>query len=237
MKLVKEISVFFPAYNEAENIQATLSKANKVLKSVAEKFEIIVIDDGSRDATADVVKNLMSSVNNLRLVTHVTNQGYGAALKTGIKQSKFKLICYTDSDGQFDFSEIEKFIAKIQDGADMVIGFRVNRTDTLYRRVMARLLKLAGTILFSLNVKDVDCGFKIFRRRIMENIGTLTTSSAITETELVARTKREGYKIQQVGVKHHSRTDGEQTGGKPSIVIKAALEGLKLWMSLTFSKS
>ena len=114
----------------------------------------------------------------------------------------------------------------------MVIGYRIRRTDTLYRRFMAQVLHLVGIILFGINVKDVDCGFKLFKKVILEKIGPLKTASAITETELITRTKKAGFRIKEVGVKHHSRPGGEQTGGKPSVVLKAALEGLRLWLSL-----
>jgi len=232
MKPLKEISVFFPAFNEVDNIGSTVLNAHKVLEGLAERWEIIVVDDGSTDATGAAVKKLTKKIRGLRLVTHTPNRGYGAALKTGIQESQFELICYTDSDGQFDFTQIHQFVKELKQGADMVIGFRIQRTDNLYRRLMANVLRVVGIVLFGINVRDVDCGFKLFKRKVVDTIGTLKTSSAITETELVTRAHRAGFKIEEVGVRHHSRPGGEQTGGKPSIIVKAALEGIKLSLTL-----
>lgn len=229
---LRELSVFFPAYNEEDNIGTTIRNTEKELKHCALKWEIIVVDDGSKDNTAAVVRQRIKKNQHLRLVQHAPNQGYGAAVKTGLSEAKYQYICYTDSDGQFDFKEIYSFIAAIHQGADMVIGYRIKRTDNLYRRLMAQVLHFVGIILFGINVKDVDCGFKLFKKEILEKIGPLKTASAITETELVARTKQAGFKIVEIGVRHHSRPGGEQTGGKPSVVFKAALEGVRLWAAL-----
>lgn len=228
MKKVPRLSVFFPAYNEAENIETIVKTALKILRKAAKKFEIIVVDDGSTDATKLKVEDLAEKNKEVRLICHPKNLGYGAALRTGMYASRFPLICYTDSDGQFDFREIKKFLSKIK-SADLVLGFRIKRTDKLYRRILAKILWLADWVLFGLDVEDVDCGFKLFKKEVLEKIGLLKTSSAITETEFVVRAKRAGFKIAQVGVRHHSRQEGKQTGGKIKVILKAAVEGIKLW--------
>ena len=229
------ISVFFPAYNEAENIEKVVKQAHQVLKKEASRFEIIVVNDGSKDQTGPKVEKLTKKIRELRLINHSKNLGYGAALKTGIYASRFSLICYTDSDGQFDFRELKKFLPKIED-ADLVLGYRIKRTDKLYRKILAKILWLADWVLFDLNVKDVDCGFKLFKKEVVERIGKLKTQSAITETEFVVRAKRAGFKIDQVGVHHHSRAQGEQTGAKLKVIAKAAIEGTKLWWLLLKEK-
>ena len=231
MKKVSQLSVFFPAYNEEKNIKETVLKALAILKEIAEKWEIVVVDDGSTDDTAKIVKKLSSNNENIHLISHRKNKGYGGVIKTGIYSCKYDLICYTDSDGQFNFEEIDKFLDKINEN-DLVIGYRLTRSDDLYRRILTRILWLADYILFGLNVKDVDCGFKLFKKNIIGEIGKLKTESAITETEFVVRVKRAGLKIGQVGVKHHLRKDGKQTGGKLKVISKAAIEGLKLWRLL-----
>ncbi len=236
MKLLKEISVFFPAYNEEENIAKTVASSVKILEKIAHKYEVIVVDDGSKDKTAQIVKDLIKSNPCIRLVTHNPNQGYGAAIKTGLTESRYDVVCYTDSDGQFDFEEIYNFIELLKVGNDMVIGYRSKRTDNYYRRLMAKILHFVGIILFKINVKDVDCGFKLFKRSILDKIGPLRTSSAITETEFVTRVHHAGFKIAEVGVQHYSRAVGEQTGGKPSVILKAAKEGIKLWWLLLQEK-
>lgn len=228
MKKVSQLSVFFPAYNEEENIKNTIVQAVKVLKEIAGKWEVIVVNDGSTDKTAEIVKQLAKKDKRIRLITHKINKGYGGAIKTGIFNSRYPLICYMDSDGQFDFKEIKKFLAKIKK-ADLVLGYRKKRTDSLYRRILAKTLWLANWVLFGLKVKDVDCGFKLFKKEVVDKIGKLVTESAITETEFVVRAKKAGFKIVQVGVRHNPRIDGEQTGGKLKVILKAAIEGLKLW--------
>jgi len=231
MKKVSQLSVFFPAYNEEDNIKATVLNAKKVLQQVAREWEIVVVDDGSKDKTREIVFNLSKKDHRIRLVAHQKNRGYGGALKTGIYNCKYKLIAFTDSDGQFNFSEVKKFLPKLKKN-DLVIGFRKKRTDSFYRRLMARALWLADLILFGLNVRDVDCGFKVFKKEVREKIGKLVTESAITETEFVVRAKKAGFKIAEVGVTHNVRTEGIQTGGKFSVIFKAGIEGLKLWLIL-----
>lgn len=233
MKKISQISVFFPAYNEAKNIEKTVQETLKVLKKIAKEFEIIVVDDGSKDETGLKVKRLAKKFSELRLINHPKNLGYGAALKTGMYASRFPLVCYTDSDGQFDFKEIIKFLPKIKK-SDLVLGYRTKRTDKFYRQILAKILWLADWILFGLDVRDIDCGFKLFKREVIEKIGMLKTTSAITETEFVVRAKKAGFKIDQVGVCHYSRQEGKQTGGKLKVILKAALEGLKLWWILFF---
>jgi glycosyltransferase involved in cell wall biosynthesis len=226
MTKVLNLSVFFPAYNEEDNIKATVLKAIPVLNQVAKKWEILVIDDGSQDKTGQIVKELGKKYKNVKLIKHQKNKGYGAALKTGLYNVKYDLIAFTDSDGQFDFREIKKFIPKLKK-ADLVIGYRKKRTDNYLRRFFAFLLRTWNIVLFGLNVKDVDCGFKVFKKKVINTIGRLKTESAITETEFIVRSKVNNFKIKEVGVNHHSRKKGEQTGGKLKIISKALIESLK----------
>lgn len=231
MKKIPQISVFFPAFNEEKNISATVLEAVSVLSKLAQIWEIIVIDDGSQDKTGLIVKELAKKYKRIRLTRHKHNKGYGAAIKTGLKSCRYNLIAHMDSDGQFSFSEIEKLLAKL-DKADLVLGYRKKRTDSFYRRLLQKILWISDWVLFGLNVKDVDCGFKLFKKEVVDKIGPLITQSAITETEFVVRAKRAGFKISQVGLTHHLRFDGQQTGGKIKVISKAAWEGIKLWLDL-----
>jgi len=235
MKKVSELSVFFPAYNEAENIKNTVLEAIKVLNETAQQWEIIVVNDGSKDNTIAVVNNLIKTNKKIRLVSHQTNKGYGAAIKTGLASARYKLIAHMDSDGQFTFAEIVKFLEKINQ-ADLVLGYRFKRIDSLYRRILQKILWLADWILFGLKVKDIDCGFKLFKKEVVEKIGKLVTESAITETEFVVRCQKAGFKIIEVRVDHHPRLDGVQTGGKLKVILKAGIEGLYLWWILTIKE-
>ncbi len=223
---IPEISVFFPAYNEEENIKSTVLKAVETLKVLALKWEILVVDDGSTDKTSQIVRELSKRQKNIRLIVHQQNKGYGGAFKTGMYGCRYNLIAFTDSDGQFDFKEIRKFIPKLKTH-DLVIGYRKKRADNRMRRFVANLLRVWNFIFFGLWVKDVDCGFKVFKKKILRDIGKLSTESAITETEFVVRSKVFGFKIAQVGVEHYSREKGEQTGGKFKVIAKALFESIK----------
>lgn len=230
-----KLSVFLPAYNEGDNIEKTVLQINQVLKNIADDWEILIINDGSKDNTGAIVKNIIRQNRHIRLITHIKNKGYGAAIKTGLYNVRFPWVVQMDSDGQFDFGEIKNMLEK-KDKADLIIGYRLRRTDSRYRRFMAKILWLADFILFGLNLKDIDCGFKLFKKEIIDKISHLTTESAITVTEFMVRAKRAGFRIVQVGVHHYSRKKGEQTGGKLVIIFKAALQGIMLWFLLLKEK-
>lgn len=235
MTKISELSVFLPAFNEEKNIQNTVLEVVKVLKEVASKWEIIVINDGSVDDTGKIVGDLTQKDNRIRLINHAQNFGYGAAIKTGLKNCRYKIICHMDSDGQFSFAAIKRFIPYLNH-FDLVLGFRKKRIDSLYRRILQRILWIVDYLLFDLNVKDVDCGFKVFKKEVVKKIGNLQTASAITETEFVVKAIRAGFKFVEIGVDHHPRLDGAQTGGKLKVVYKAAKEGLWLWWLMTFKE-
>jgi glycosyltransferase involved in cell wall biosynthesis len=227
--MIKSLSVFFPAYNEAKNIADTINKADKVIKSLKIKqYEIIVIDDGSSDNTAKVVKELIKKNRKIKLIQHQKNRGYGGALKTGFEKAQFDWIVFTDSDGQFDFQEFKKFL-RHSNKYSVIVGYRKKRHDSKFRHLLAKMLHIWDLVLFGLNLKDVDCGFKLIKKSVIDQVFPLVTESAITETELMAKIHRTGYPIKQIGVTHHSRADGEQTGGKFKVIFKAGIESLKLF--------
>jgi len=226
-KKLPEISLFLPAYNEAENIQKTISDADKVLKKLAQKYEILVIDDGSKDETGTIVKKMMKKNKNIRLITHNPNKGYGGAFKSGLYGSKYDLVSFIDSDGQFDYSELTKFIPLI-DNHDLVIGYRIKRQDNFLRVLNANIWKLWVWLLFGLWVKDIDCAFKVIKKPVIDSID-LVTESALTSAEFLIRTKQAGFKLAEVGVHHYPRAAGEQTGANPKVIIKAFAQSLRLW--------
>lgn len=236
MNKVRELSVFFPAFNEEDNIQNTVNQAIEVLNKIANKWEMIVVNDGSRDNTGGVVNKLAKNNKRIRLISHRLNKGYGAAIKTGLNNCRYDLIAHMDSDGQFSFADIELLLEHIHH-ADLVLGFRKQRIDSYYRRILQKILWLADWFLFGLKVKDVDCGFKLFKKEVVDKIGPLITESAITETEFVVRAQKKGFIIKEVGLQHHPRLDGAQTGGKLKVIARAAKEGLWLWWKMTLEKS
>jgi glycosyltransferase involved in cell wall biosynthesis len=231
-KLIKEISVFFPAYNEEANIKDTVGKAIQVLDGIAEKYEIIIVNDGSSDETGEVSAELAKKNKNIKVLTHSQNKGYGEALKTGFYNAKYNWIATVDSDGQFDFSEITKLIEK-SENADIVIGFRIDRKDPLLRKIYGFVWTLLANLLLGVNVRDVDCSFKLVKKEVIQKIPKLeSTRGAMISPELLAKAKYQGYKISEVGVHHYSRKEGKQTGASIKVIIKSFLDLFKLWNKL-----
>jgi len=225
------LSIFMPAYNEEGNIATTIIDAGKAAKLIARDYEIIVVDDGSRDRTAEVVKELGKNDSHIRLITHRQNRGYGAAVKTGMKACTKSWIFFTDSDGQFHYDELQNFAAGRSD-ADLVIGYRKKRMDPFHRIFVAQvLLKLWNFFLFGLTVRDVDCAFKLFTREVRDAVH-LDTESAITVTEFIVKAKALGFSLIQLPVHHYSRKFGHQTGGNWRVILRAARESFTLYKQL-----
>jgi len=234
MNKFDELSIFFPFWNEEENLETVVSKAIPVAQKVADKWEIIMIDDGSSDKTLEKMQRLSAKDNRLITVSHVSNRGYGAALKSGLMQAKYKYIVFNDGDGQFDFSEIDKFIPKIEN-ADIVIGFRKKRLDHPFRHLLMNLLKIWDFIFFGFRFKDIDCGFKLFRKEAIAKILPLRSEGAMITTEILAKAKKAHLKIVEVEVHHYPRIYGDQSGGNLRVILRAIKESLILWKELNFN--
>lgn len=228
-----ELSIFFPFWNEEKNIVAVVTAAMIVARTVAEKWEIIIIDDGSEDKTLTLAKKLESEHRNIRVISHHPNRGYGAALKEGFSSARYDYVIFTDGDGQFDFSEITKFIDSIKT-ADIVIGFRKKRRDAnlMKRLILMNLLKIWDLILFRFHFKDIDCGFKMFTRKALNEIMPLRSEGAMITTEILAKAKKRKLRIKEVGVEHYPRQFGDQSGANIPVIIRAVLESLILWWEI-----
>jgi glycosyltransferase involved in cell wall biosynthesis len=221
------LSIFFPAYNEEGNITTTIIDARNAAKQVSKEYEIIVVNDGSTDRTEEIVKEMQKFDQNIRIISHKKNKGYGAAVKTGLASCKKDWIFFTDSDGQFHYDELQKFVDHTG-GSDLIIGYRRKRMDPFHRVFVAQvLLKIWNFLLFGLTVRDVDCAYKLFKKEVRDSI-KLETESAITVTELLVKAKSLGYRIIQLPVNHYPRKFGEQTGGNWRVIAKAAKESFKL---------
>lgn len=220
-----------PAYNEEGNIATTIIDARKAAQSVALNYEIIVVDDGSRDRTAEIVLELAKRDTKIKLVSHRRNRGYGAAVKTGLKACRHDWIFFTDSDGQFHYDELDRFVEASSDDR-LVMGYRRKRMDPFHRVFVAKvLLKIWNFVLFGLTVRDVDCAYKLFPRRLLSQV-KLDTESAITVTELIVKAKQAGYKLVQLPVSHYPRKFGTQTGGNWRVIVRAAKESFVLYRQL-----
>ncbi|MCD6225720.1 glycosyltransferase family 2 protein [bacterium] len=236
--LLPELSVFFPAYNEEKNIKETVLKAIPILKEITPRWEIIVIDDGSKDKTGEVVKRLIKRFPryDIKLITHTPNRGYGAALKSGFYNSRYQWITFTDSDGQFDFHDIRKLIAKQKEtNADLVIGYYLGRKVPFYRIWGSRVWQLAVWLLFGLKVRDIDCGFKLIKKEVIDTIPRLQSERGpFISSEFLIYAKRAGFKIVEEGVSHFPRRRGQATGSSFKVVLSGLKDLVAFWFKLHF---
>jgi len=223
------LSMFFPAYNEEKNIKGLLDEALKVLPKLVRDFEIIVINDGSRDNTADIVKSYLKQDSRIRLVNHHVNRGYGAAVWSGFKAAKGNIISFSDSDRQFRLSELKQFLPKLKK-YDVVVGYRNPRRDPFVRKLNAQGWKLLQFLFFGLRIKDVDCAFKVFRREALQGI-KVKSRGAMLSAELLIELKRKGCTIYQQPVTHYPRKAGSSTGAKLSVITRAFSEFWRVYLS------
>lgn len=231
MKQLSSLSIFFPFWNEEKNIEKVVTSAIPVAKQLANKWEILIIDDGSSDHTVDIARDLARKDSHIRVIAHKMNRGYGAALKSGLTESRYDYVIFTDGDGQFDFSEAGKFAEKI-DTADIVIGNRKKRLDHPFRHLLMNLLKIWDFIFFGFYFKDIDCGFKMFRKTAITVILPLKSEGAMITTEILAKARKQKLKIVQVGVHHYPRKFGDQSGGNLRVILRAIRESFALWKEL-----
>lgn len=227
------ISLVLPAYNEADNIEPMVAEATPALEANADDHEIVVVDDGSADATAEVTRRVMETYPRVRLVQHEVNQGFGAAVFTGFTSATKDWIFYTDADRQFVLSELEKFAPYMAE-ADLIAGYRAPRRDPFLRVFYGKGWSALCTLLFGYTVRDVDCGFKLFRREIIQQLAPQIESRGATfSIEWLVRAKRAGYRFVELPVSHRPRVAGSQTGANINVVVRAFRElvrfRLQLW--------
>ena len=236
---VAELSFFFPAHNEEANLEALVDEALGALPAIAEKFEIIAVDDGSRDRTPAIADDLAARHPDLfRVVHHPVNLGYGAALRSGFQAARFGLVAFIDGDRQFKVADVGRLTARIveADAPDVVLGYRLKRADPLIRRWYARIYRLSNRIFFGVRVKDIDCACKLFKR---ESLATIRVASggAFFTAELLIKLRYEGHKLAEVGVPHYARIAGSPTGAKPSVVFRAVRDFWSLRFRLWFRRN
>jgi glycosyltransferase involved in cell wall biosynthesis len=233
---VAELSFFFPAHNEEANLQALVDEALAALPAIADKFEIIAVDDGSRDQTPAMADALAAKYPDVfRVVHHPTNYGYGAALRSGFRASRFGLVAFIDGDRQFKVADVGRLTQRIvaADAPDVVLGYRLKRADPLIRRWYARIYRLSNRIFFGVRVRDIDCACKLFRRESLVPI-RVASGGAFFTAELLIKLRYAGKSMAEVGVPHYPRTAGSPTGAKPSVVFRAVRDFWSLRLRLWF---
>jgi glycosyltransferase involved in cell wall biosynthesis len=224
------LSIVLPAFNEEDNIKESVARATEVAERLCADHEVIVVDDGSRDHTADVVRELAAGDRRVRLVPHGVNRGYGEALRSGFLAARKELVFFTDADNQFDLDELEAFLPWI-DRVDVVAGYRLNRQDPFMRRLNAKAWNLMVRVLFHVPVRDIDCAFKLFRREVLEELH-IESVGAMVNTELMVKVGRSGKAVVELGVTHYPRTAGEARGAHPRVIAKALFELSRMYRKL-----
>ncbi len=216
------LSIVLPAYDEEANIVTAVRRATDVAGRLCAEHEVIVVDDGSSDATAALVRELAAADPRVRLVQHPRNRGYGDALKSGFEAARMELVFFTDADNQFDLEELAHFLP-LAERVDVVAGYRVNRCDPFSRRLNAKAWNYLVRALFYVPVRDIDCAFKLFRRSVFEGL-QLESVGAMVNTELMVKLGRSGYSVVEVGVTHLPRTAGTARGAHPRVIVTALRE-------------
>ena len=229
------ISVFFPAYNDAGTIASMVVSARMAVRELTDDFEIVVVNDGSRDHTADVLAELERIIPELRVVQHEKNQGYGGALRTGFASAAKELVFYTDGDAQYDPREVKALVDVMDDGVDFVNGYKIGRSDPLHRIIIGRLYHWTVRIAFGLQLRDVDCDFRLFRKSIFDRV-ELTKSSGVICVELVKKVQDAGYSIREVPVHHYHRAYGKSQFFNFPRVIRTLYDLFRLWVDLVIRK-
>jgi glycosyltransferase involved in cell wall biosynthesis len=227
MPKVPSLSVFFPEYNEEANVENMVKAAQAIIPEVAEKWEIIPVNDGSKDKTGEIIDRLAKADPHVKPVHHEKNQGYGGAVISGLKASTMDLVFFTDGDLQFDLREITLLLEKLDEG-DLILGFRKNRRDPWNRKLNAFLWGSLVKFLFGFKVKDVDCAFKLIKRKVLDKV-EVSAGGAMVSTELLARAHKAGFKFVEVGVTHLPRVAGTQTGANLKVILRAFKELFKLY--------
>jgi glycosyltransferase involved in cell wall biosynthesis len=225
-----ELSLVFPARDEEANLGPLLAHALTTAARFVRDFEVLIVDDGSRDGSAALVRQQAAVDPRVRLIQHAAPRGYGAALRTGLRSARGERVFFSDADLQFDLNELGALLDHAR-AADVVAGYRAPRRDPWPRRLLARIWGVLVRVLFALPVRDIDCAFKLFHRRVLDAV-PLASLGAFVNTELLVRARSAGFRIRQVPVTHHPRRHGRQSGARPRVILRAIVELASLYREL-----
>jgi len=229
------LSVFFPAYNDSGTIASMVIRAVQAAAELTPDYEIIVVNDGSADATPQIVDELARTYPHVRVVHHPRNRGYGGALQTGFRAATKELVFYTDGDAQYDPAELAALWPKMAAGVDLVNGYKISRSDPFHRTVIGRLYHHIVSVLFGLSVRDVDCDFRLLRRTIFERIDLEKTSGVIC-LEMMKKIEDAGFRIVEVPVHHYHRAFGKSQFFNFRRIFKTGVDVMRLWYVLVIRR-
>src|SRR5262245_30353372 len=225
------ISVFFPCYNDGKTIGDLVVEAERQLQTLTDDYEVIVVNDGSSDESAEVLRGLTARMPRLTVITHERNRGYGGALRSGYGAATKDVVFYTDGDGQYDVRELPVLLMLLTDDTDFVNGIKMTRQDPSYRVHAGNIHQFAMRWSFWLPIRDVDCDFRLIRRRILDGIELRSNSGSIC-VELVKHAERAGAGFREVSVHHYARKWGQSQFFRPARIFQTYLHLVQIWWSL-----
>ena len=218
------LSLVMPAHNEALNLPWMVQRCAEVLPTLAERYEVIIVDDGSTDGGGDLARRIAAEKGiDLRVIRHADKSGYGISVGDGLRAATMDFAAFTDADGQFDVADLALLVPAVLDGADLVAGWRRERQDAAIRSVVSGVFNLALRLLYGLRVRDVDCALKLMRTDFLRSI-EIESHSALINAELFCKARRDRLTIVQVPVPHHPRELGRRSGARPRAVVRAIRE-------------
>jgi glycosyltransferase involved in cell wall biosynthesis len=230
------LTVFFPAYNDSGTIASLVIRAVQVAGTLTPDFEVIVVNDGSQDSTPQILDELAKVYpSRVRIVHHVNNRGYGGALRSGFAAAAKDIVFYTDGDAQYDPAEMTLLWNELQPDVDWVNGYKISRSDPMHRIIIGRIYHHLVKLLFGFTVRDVDCDFRLIRRRVFEQV-RLEKNSGVICLEMMKKFHDAGFRVAEVPVHHYHRAYGKSQFFNFPRIFKTALDVMRLWWSLVVRK-
>ncbi len=225
MEKLSEVSFFCPAYGDEDNLPLIIPKVHKLLSEISNKFEIIIVEDGSPDRTGQVADDLASRFSNIRVIHHKRNTGYGGALKDGFRNAKYEYVMYTDGDNQYDVDEFRPFL-NLLDKADVIAGYATVKAVNSKRKIQSQVFNWFVFTLFGYYFKDVNCSMKIYKRKVLDSM-VIKSDSAFIDAEMMVKAKHNGFIIAQFPVTHYPRKSGPEGGSKWPVIWDTFKDMLK----------
>ena len=232
---LSSVSAVFPAYNDAGTIASMVLSACVALRQVTDNFEVIVTNDGSTDHTASILEELSSRCPELKVISHPTNMGYGCALRSGFSAATKDWVFYTDGDAQYNPLELPALVSALQEGVDIVNGYKIARSDPWFRKVIGRIYHLIVRIMFGIHLRDVDCDFRLIRRSLFDAVSLESTTGTLP-LELVKKFQDAGYGFREVPVHHFFRQYGKSQFFNFKRLFRTGRHLLELWRELVLNK-